>query len=741
MALLRPSKALILILLVCTASVPVQAQDAVGHTFQAVVKSHDGEVLRGVNVSVEGTLIGAATNLEGRVEIVGIADGDQTILFSYVGFESARLSLNFPLENPERVHEVEMEEAHGELEEISVSATRTSRTIADQATRVETIAGEEIDEKISMEPANISMLLNESPGITVQQTSAVSGGASIRIQGLDGRYTQILKDGFPLYGGFSGGLSLLQVPPLDLQQVEIIKGPSSTLYGGDAIAGLVNLVSKGPSSEPELSLLTNATTAGGFDLGGFYTARGNRFGVTVLGSANTQKAYDPDDDDFSNLPDTRRVTLNPKLFYYPSERTTLSFGLSGTFEIREGGDLEALEGGTSSTRSFIETNTSSRISSQTRLDRDLDTWLGGEAALTLKNSVSLFDRTIEVPDYRFDGTQVASYSEASLLVTGDSHQLSAGLDSRTDEFREDGNENAMSRDYSYRSFGAFAQDTWDATDKVVVEAGLRVENHNEFGSFVLPKASALFRARSNLSIRVGAGLGYKAPTVFLEPSESRAFRGVIPLSGNVDAETSQGGSVDLNYRTLLGERVVLSINQAFYFTDLSNPLIPVFEQGVDPISTELRYENLEGDVRTRAHETNAKISLGDVKLFLGYVYLDAETDSEDGPVSLELTPKHKTYTVLVYEKHGLGRIGFEAYRTGEQTLTNGTRTDAFWILGLMAERKFGRARLFLNFENFLDTKQSNYSPIVLGGPQNPRFADIWAPMDGFIVNGGVKYTL
>jgi outer membrane receptor for ferrienterochelin and colicins len=137
-----------------------------------------------------------------------------------------KLTVTFPTSDPNFVYEIALEESHEELEEVSVSATRTSRTIADQATRVETIAGEEIEEKISMEPGNISMLLNESPGINVQQTSAVTGASSIQIQGLDGRYTQILKDGFPLFGGFSGGLSLLQVPPLDLQQVEVIKGPS-----------------------------------------------------------------------------------------------------------------------------------------------------------------------------------------------------------------------------------------------------------------------------------------------------------------------------------------------------------------------------------------------------------------------------------------------------------------------------------------------------------------------------------
>lgn len=110
-------------------------------------------------------------------------------------------------------------------------------------------------------------------------------------------------------------------------------------------------------------------------------------------------------------------------------------------------------------------------------------------------------------------------------------------------------------------------------------------------------------------------------------------------------------------------------------------------------------------------------------------------------VPLPLTPKHKTYSVLVYEKHGKGRIGLEAYYTGSQRLADGSKTDGYWITGIMAERKFGAASFFLNFENMLDTKQSNYAPVVLGGVQNPRFSEIWAPMDGFIVNGGIKYTL
>ena len=544
---------LLLLLAFFVSASPLLAQES-KNTFNAIVTDeHEGTPLQGVNASVDGTTIGGATDSNGRVLIAGIPSGEQTIVVSFVGYETLKLTLVFPTENPDFLYEIELEEAHDELEEISVSATRTSRTIADQATRVETIAGEEIEEKISMEPGNISMLLNESPGITVQQTSAVTGASSIQIQGLDGRYTQILKDGFPLFGGFSGGLSLLQVPPLDLKQVEIIKGPSSILYGGDAIAGIINLVSKGPSEESELSLLANATTAGGFDLGGFYTNRGQRMGGTFLATGNTQRPYDPDDDLFANLPKTSRFTLNPKLFFYPNASTTLSFGISGTVEDRTGGDMEVLKNGSSSTRTFFEENTSTRVSTQFRVDRKiksaLQDILKGEGVLTFKNSVSLFDRKIEVPSYQFEGQQVATYSEASLLVTRTSHQISLGIDLRSDSFKEGLISPDKSRDYTSVSTGVFLQDTWDVNQKLVVEAGTRLDYHTTHGAFLLPKASVLYRATDKLSGRIGGGLGYKAPTVFLEPSEERAFRGVVPLSDDIDAETSTGGSVDINYRT------------------------------------------------------------------------------------------------------------------------------------------------------------------------------------------------
>jgi outer membrane receptor for ferrienterochelin and colicins len=149
-------------------------------------------------------------------------------------------------------------------ETIIVTATRTNRRIEDEPVRVEVVPGEEVQEKIMMTPGDVSMLLNETNGLRVQMTSPALGGANVRIQGLRGRYTQILADGLPLYGGQAGSIGILQIPPMDLGQVEVIKGVASALYGVSAIGGVINLVSRRPSAEAR-ELLVNQTSHAGTD--------------------------------------------------------------------------------------------------------------------------------------------------------------------------------------------------------------------------------------------------------------------------------------------------------------------------------------------------------------------------------------------------------------------------------------------------------------------------------------------
>lgn len=699
-------------------------------TFQAVIKDADSkEPLIGANVILESTTIGGNTDLNGRVEIQNIPPGTYNIIFSYIGYERRSESFQFPLSQSEPL-EILLHGDAEDMEQIVVSATRSSRTIADIPTRVEAISGEELEEKGNMKPGDIRMLLNESTGIQTQQTSATSYNSSIRIQGLDGKYTQILKDGFPLYAGFSGGLSLLQIVPLDLKQVEVIKGSSSTLYGGGAIAGLVNLVSRTPTEEPHLSFLLNGTSALGLDASGFYANKSGKLGTTVFVSYNLGTPYDPADIGLTAIPEFRRYTINPKLYVYLNDKTTLNFGFNSTIEDRIGGDVAFIEGNGNSVRSYFEKNETTRFSTQFGLDH----LTGGGAGFALKNSVGYYDRSVEIPGFKFAGRQISSFSEASYSHVSDRLEWVAGLNLWTDQFTQDRLDTSQVVDYSHITFGAFVQNTWKASEIVSLETGLRLDRQNEFGHFVLPRAALLINPNVKTTLRLGGGLGYKTPTVFTEDTERLQFRNVLPIDvQNIKAEKSLGANFDINYRTPLSEQMTFSINTLLFYTRINDPII----LAPTPAGN-FEFQQPNGFIETRGVETNIKLTYDHFKLFTGYTHADVKQHNNGNTTAFPLVARHRLNNVLMYEKHEEIRIGLEAYYFSPQRLNNNNTGRRYWIMGLMTEKMWERFSVFLNFENFLDTRQSKFEPLFTGSITNPVFNDIYAPVDGFVVNGGLK---
>ena len=441
------------------------------------------------------------------------------------------------------------------IEEIVVTSTRSRRSFAQQPTRVEVLGAEEINEKVNMKPGSIRMLLNESTGIYVQQTSATSFNSSIRIQGLDGKYTQLLRDGMPLYGGFSSGLSLLQIAPLDLQQVELVKGASSTLFGGGAIAGLVNLVSKTPGSEPERSIVLNGTSAGGMDASGFLSGMNDRIGATLFTSINRSEAYDSADNGISAIPEFERVTFNPRVFV-EGDNSDFSFGVSAVIEDRLGGSMDYIAD-SNNQPDYFENSETTRLATQFEYNYHLRS--GNE--LVLRNSVNYFDRNLEIPDFSFSGSQVSSFSEAHILAPAGTAEWIAGLNIWTEDFDQDGGVQALAHDFSSRTVGAFVQGTISLGENVILESGLRIDHTSNYGGFILPRISLLFTPSSKTTIRVGGGLGYKEPTPFTEAAEMLKFKGVLPLkTSDLNAERSAGINIDIDRTFQITNDLSFNIN-------------------------------------------------------------------------------------------------------------------------------------------------------------------------------------
>ncbi|WP_439474833.1 TonB-dependent receptor [Algoriphagus formosus] len=699
------------------------------NTFKAqILDQESNEPLPGATLYFPQLELGESADQEGVVSIANIPNGTHNLQIQFLGYETQRLKITFPLESSETMI-FKLEHEHEELEVLLVQSNRSSRVIEDVPTRVEIIAGEELAEKGNMKPGDIRMLLNESTGIQTQQTSATSYNSSIRIQGLDGKYTQLLRDGLPLYSGFASGLSLMQIAPLDLAQVEVIKGSSSTLYGGGAIAGLVNLITKRPEEEPELSFLINGTSALGLDASAFYSAKGEKVGTTVFASYNKGTAYDPADIGLTAIPEFDRFTLNPKLFVDFSERSNLIAGVNFIQEERLGGNMDFIEGRPVNDP-YFEANNTDRISTELTFQ----TKWADQNSLTFKNSLNFFNREIEIPDYFFEGRQISSFSELNWSSTGSKSSWITGLNLWTDQFDQRAGDLSNPLDYSLTTVGAFVQNIWNASPEWTLETGFRLDHLNTEGFFPLPKVSAMFKPNAAMTMRIGGGLGYKSPTVFTEETERIQFQNVVPIDfGALSSERSAGANLDINYRMALGEELSLVANTLLFFTQIQNPLI--LEQRVN----RFEFVQPDGKFETRGVEVNLKWNYRDFKLFTGYTFADViqELNGEINPYPL--VARHRLNNVLMYEKHENFWIGLEAYYFSPQVLNDGQEGQSYWIMGLMTEKVLGEHfSIFLNFENFLDTRQTRFDTIYTGELSNPEFRDIYSPVDGFVINGGVK---
>ncbi|MCY7375127.1 MAG: TonB-dependent receptor, partial [Pyrinomonadaceae bacterium] len=574
------------------------------------------------------------------------------------------------------------------------------------------------------------MVHNESTAIKVQQTSATSNTQTIRIQGLDGRYTQILKDGFPAYGGFSGSLSVLEIPPLDLKQVEIIKGPAATFYGGGAIAGVVNFISKEPTDAPVTSLIFNQTSALGTDFSIFNSRKFKRFGYTFLGSVNYQKEYDVDDDDFTELPRTNSFTINPRLFFYLDDQTRLVVGNTTSYQNRKGGDVFVIRGRADDFHRYFENNNSLRNITTLQFDRDFS----GGRKIIARQSLAFFNREIEIPEYRFKGRQFNSYTDVSYFQPIANHALVFGFNAVFDRFKENSNgTNLIKRDETRTTFGGYVQDNFDITNKLSVEAGFRLDAVKDYGAFALPRVSLLYKFNDHLSSRFSFGLGYKTPSIFTESAETLLFRNVLPIGNRLKAERSRGGTFDVNYRNTIGEKFSYSLNQLFFSTKIDEPLVLQSDSaGI------FSFTNAVQPINSTGFETNVRLSYDFVKLFAGYTFTNAKAEYLSGNQFLPLTPKSKLNSALLFEKEANFKAGFEAYYTGKQFLSNRFETESYWVLGIFGEKTFGKYSLFVNAENITDTRQSRFGTVVFPPHQNPTFSEIYTHTEGRIFNGGIK---
>ena len=247
--------------------------------------------------------------------------------------------------------------------------------------------------------------------------------------------------------------------------------------------------------------------------------------------------------------------------------------------------------------------------------------------------------------------------------------------------------------------------------------------------------SAHFKITDKFSSRLGGGFGYKAPTIFTEDSERLQYQNVLPIDKDKNKlERSYGLNIDFNYVTSFCDgNITFSVNQLFFYTYLDNPLL--LQSTTDGL---YRLNNITGNTDSKGGETNVKIGYKDFHLYLGYTFTDTGTKESGIRQENILTPKHRLNSILMYEVEDKWKIGLEAYYFSPQKLGDGQKGKQYVVCGFMIEKIWEMFSLYANFENFTDRRQTRFDTIYTGSISNPVFRDIYAPLDGFVMNAGVK---
>ena len=695
----------------------VFAQESARATIRVEVKTDTGPV-EGAVVAVNG--ISMPTDQKGSAVIV-LPLGRAEVSVTKEGFFPGKVSLSI---DEAREWQIIVElKPQEHREEVTVFATRTDTRLQDLPTRVEVLGQEEIDEKAMMTPGDIVMMLNEMGGLRVQSTSPSLGAASVRIQGMRGRYTAFLADGLPLFGQQGGGLGLLQIPPVDLGQVEVIKGVSSALYGAGAMAGVVNLISRRPTTEPVYEILLNRSTRGATDASLFLASQLTpHWGASFLGNGDWQERNDVDHDGWADIAGYNRGVARPRFFWDDGNGRTGFLTAGITYENRDGGTVPgAVLPATGAP--YTEALNTRRYD----LGGNLQAVVEKRYVVTARFAASWQDHDHRFGDVRERDRHELFFGELTARGTFHRNTWVVGAAAEREVY--------LPRDvpqftYRYTTPGVFLQDDIEIARWLSVSASARADFQNQYGTFFSPRVSALFRWRGWTS-RLSAGQGFFAPTPLTEETEAAGLtRLIIPKP--LAAERGRSASFDLT-------RMIGPISATVTLFDSS------IRHAINVDRTE-RYEliNLTKPTHNAGVEFLGTLRKAPFSATLSYTYVRSRQFEFGERVDTPLTPRQSFGLVGMWEKEKAGRIGIESYYTGHQRLeANPYRNEskAYVLFGFLAEHTFGHIRLFVNVENLSNVRQTRWDPLLRPdrGIDGRWTVDAWAPLDGRVLNGGIRF--
>lgn len=564
----------------------------VGHILDKNTKEH----LPYITVALKGTTIGTVTDATGHYFLKNLPEGEFMLEVSSIGYKT--VTRKVVLKKGKTLEEdFEIEEDAVALDGVVVSANRseTTRRLAPTLVNV-------VDLKL-FEQTNSTTLaqgLSFQPGVRVESNCQNCGFQQVRINGLDGPYTQILLDSRPIFSALSGVYGIEQIPASMIERVEVMRGGGSALFGSSAIAGTINIITKEPIRNSGM-LSHTLTGIGGnaFDnstsLNASLVTDDQRAGLYIFGQNRHRAAYDHDDDGYSEIPKLHGQTVGFRSYLKTSLYSKLTFEYHHMEEFRRGGDLlnrppheaniaeqveHSINGGGLKFDYFSpdEKHRFNVFASAQHIDRN--SYYGGG------QDPNAYGKTNDL-NWMAGSQYIYSFGKCIFMPS----DLTVGIEFNQDKLKDNMWGYNRQVNQTVKIGSAFLQNEWK-NDKWGILIGGRLDKHNLIDNIIFsPRANLRFNPTEDINFRLSYSSGFRAPQAFDEDLHIENVGGsvaMIQLSDNLKEERSQSFSASADVYQRLGDFQVNFLVEGF-FTKLNDVFALTDAEEENGILTRVRY--------------------------------------------------------------------------------------------------------------------------------------------------------
>ncbi len=683
--------------------VPVFAQyDA--HLTGHVLDERTGEHLPFVNVQVKGTNIGTVTDESGHYFLRDMPIGKQTIVFSYVGYETLELPVTI-VEDKTIELKATIREVSQQLNSVVVTANRYATKRQETATIVNVLSPDLFQ---TTAVSCVADVLSFQPGLRVENSCSNCGKTDLRINGLQGQYTQILMDSRPVFSSMASVYGLEQVPAAMIDRIEVVRGGGSAVYGANAIAGVVNIITKEPVRNfVNISNVSNINEHAGYDinteLNASVMSENRKIGAYLFAAHRSRSPYDRDEDGFSEVPKLRSTTAGARVFFKTSAYSKITAEYHHTTDFRRGGN-----------RIDDEPHTAD-IAEQLRHNIDAGSLAFDWYSADNRHFISAYSALQHIGRESYFGTErdTAAYGRSKDLTsnTGLQYRFSYPCGRMKGDL-------TVGAEYNYNGLndrmlgyhrelnqkvhvvGVYAQNEWK-NDQWSVLVGARLEKHNLLTKPVCtPRATFRYTPVEGLVLRAGYSSGYRAPQAYDEDLHVAAVGGnvsLITLDPNLKPEYSHSATLSADWYHQWG-KWELNLTAEGFYTYLQDVFF-LREDGIDPAGNILFTRTNAPGAWVGGLNVEGKLVYGQWFTFqIGYTfqqsrYTVAQQWSADVPAQKRMLHTPDNYGYMLLDVHPVKdfTISINGKATGSMLVPHlagyiaqdeETLTPSFWDLGI-----------------------------------------------------------